>query len=165
MVYWSLHDLTGTIGGVDMDSQATTLVGLIGPRRKALRLSMQKAADIAGVHRLTWSAWEKGKARPEEYNYAGIDAALQLQPGTIGDVVAGRPFNVPGPQPPREVQGRAPWQTYRVTAAEALNLLQVAMDEYGAGGFWKAFDEIYFGREDTQRTSHESPSDQQGQPA
>lgn len=92
-----------------MDSQAA-FVGLVGPRRKALRLSIQQAAQQAGVHRLTWSAWEKGKAQPEEYNYAGIDTALQLQSGTIADVAAGRPFNVAGPKPPprtRQEQARS----------------------------------------------------------
>jgi transcriptional regulator with XRE-family HTH domain len=100
MLYWSLQDLTGTIGGVDMDSQATTLVNLIGPRRKAMRLSMQRAADTAGVHRLTWSAWEKGRAVPEEYNHAGIEAALQLPAGAVAAVIAGAPIDVPQHQPP-----------------------------------------------------------------
>jgi transcriptional regulator with XRE-family HTH domain len=101
VVYWSLQNLTDTIGGVVVDSQEpTALVGLIGPRRKALRLSMQKAAELAGVHRLTWRTWEHGDARPQEFNLAGIDKALQLQPGTAAAAMAGRPFMVPQPVPP-----------------------------------------------------------------
>lgn len=101
---WPLNQMYGSVlakmvaaavrayeGEVDQDFEVleSTFVGLIASRRKALRLSMQKAADIAGVHRLTWSAWENGRARPESYNHAGIDAALRLPSGTTAGVVVG----------------------------------------------------------------------------
>lgn len=164
MVYWSLQNLTDTIGGMVVDSQEpSALVGLIGPRRKALGLSMQKAAELAGVHRLTWRTWEQGAAQPADYNLSAIDKALRLQPGTAAAAVAGEPFFVPEPAPPRERPG-APWQSYRVTAAEALELLQVALDDYGPGGFWKAFDEIESGRA-TDRAVRNSVSNRTDQTA
>lgn len=65
-----------------------SLATWIKDRRGELRLSMQKAADLADVHRLTWRGWENGST-PEDYNYAGIERALQWTRGSVAAILTG----------------------------------------------------------------------------
>ncbi|MEO6086062.1 MAG: helix-turn-helix transcriptional regulator [Umezawaea sp.] len=62
----------------------------IAKHRKALKISGSEAARRAGVHRLTWSAWEKGSADPEEHNYARIEETLCWTPGDVVRVRQGQ---------------------------------------------------------------------------
>lgn len=71
------------------------LAGEIRRRRRALGLSMNLAAKLAGVHRLTWRAWEQGLARPEDYNYTRIENALGWEAGSVEVVLAGGQPTVP----------------------------------------------------------------------
>jgi transcriptional regulator with XRE-family HTH domain len=66
------------------------LSGEIQRCRGELGLSMSAAARAAGVHRLTWRAWEKGESTPEDYNYANIERALQWAPNTVAALIEGR---------------------------------------------------------------------------
>ncbi|MFC0438792.1 hypothetical protein [Kutzneria buriramensis] len=111
---------------MDVNSQKPlTLAELIAPRRKALRLSQPRAADLAGVHRQTWITWEKGRVRPEEYNYAGIEQALQLPAGTVADVLAGLVTTAPDlPAPARAEVVRTRTRILSATPEELVALRQ-----------------------------------------
>jgi hypothetical protein len=141
------------------------LARLVRARRGELKLSVSRAAKLAPVDRATWTGVEDATRVPQSHNRAAIEKVLGWTSGSIDRILAG----AGGPQvdepSPTPTPSRARWQTYRVTAEETLNLLRVAFEMYGDGGFWQAFDDIYFGRENTQRTSRQSPSDQQGQSA
>jgi hypothetical protein len=58
-------------------------------RRRALRLSIRAAAQRAGVDRATWTSAENAIRQLAEYNYAGVEAALEWEPGSVEAVLAG----------------------------------------------------------------------------
>lgn len=97
-----------------------SLATVITARRKERRLSQQRAADLAGVHRLTWRGWENGST-PEDFNYAGIERALEWEPGSVEAVLAGgKPKPQPEPEPiePLTPRGRLLLQLYDELIAE-----------------------------------------------
>lgn len=82
---------------------ATRLATVIAERRKELRLSQQRAADLAGVHRQTWRLWENGST-PEDYNYAGIERALEWARGSVRTIMeGGRPAALPSERDPDSI--------------------------------------------------------------
>lgn len=44
---------------------------------------------MAGVSRTTWVRWEAGGALPYDSNYVLIERALEWEPGSVRDVLAG----------------------------------------------------------------------------
>lgn len=66
-----------------------TLGQQIATRRKDQRLSVSEAARRAGVHRLTWTAWESGKAAPVEHRYAAIESTLSWARGSVESIQNG----------------------------------------------------------------------------
>lgn len=58
----------------------------IATHRKTLKISGSEAARRAGVHRLTWRAWEKGEADPEEHNWPRIEQVLGWAPGDVARI-------------------------------------------------------------------------------
>lgn len=73
------------------DRQARERLGrLMQERRKVLRLSVRRAAQLAGLDRDTWAAAEEVRRRLSEFNYAGVEAALEWTPGSVDDILAGR---------------------------------------------------------------------------
>lgn len=74
-----------------MDTEAVQhrLGETIRDRREALGWTMSAAARSAGVHRLTWRAWEVGKSMPEPHNYMRIERALMWAPNTVKAVLRG----------------------------------------------------------------------------
>jgi hypothetical protein len=65
------------------------LANAMADRRRELRLSVRAAAQRAGVDRATWTSAEAATRRIAEYNYAGIEAALDWEPGSVDQVLAG----------------------------------------------------------------------------
>lgn len=72
-----------------MDEPQERLARYLQERRRELRLSVRAAAQAAGIDRATWTSAESAKRRTAEYHYAGIEAALQWEPGSIDAVLAG----------------------------------------------------------------------------
>lgn len=70
----------------------TELAAVVREQRLARRLTMKRAAELAGIGRSTWYAIESGK-RTE--TYAGtldkIDMVLELAPGTLRAIVEAKP--------------------------------------------------------------------------
>jgi hypothetical protein len=58
-------------------------------RRLQLGMSVRSAADGARVARGTWTSLEEGIRRTADNNYAGIEAVLQWEPGSIAAILAG----------------------------------------------------------------------------
>lgn len=58
-------------------------------RRTQLGLSVSAAARIAQIDRGTWAGVEKAVRLTEQYNFAGIERALQWAPGSIAATLAG----------------------------------------------------------------------------
>lgn len=58
-------------------------------RRIQLRLSARAASAKAGVDRATWASMEKGTRRTAEYQYTGIEYALDWTLGSIDAILDG----------------------------------------------------------------------------
>lgn len=56
-------------------------------RRMELRLSKSEAARRAGVSRMAYWEWERGRRVPYDTNYAGIEDAMQWEPGSVEDLL------------------------------------------------------------------------------
>lgn len=71
-------------------------------RRQELRLSQSVAARLAGVKsRMTWWEWEKGRRHPYDYNYPGIETAMQWEPGSVQAILdGGAPTPLPAVETP-----------------------------------------------------------------
>lgn len=116
--------------------EATSLAAKIKDRRSTLRLSMQKAADLAGVHRLTWRSWENGST-PEDYNHAGIERALRWNGGSVAAILTGgEPTLLPDsqrlPRTDEQEQLMAVYLSYRrrgLRHKEAKALIAAQVDE------------------------------------
>lgn len=94
--------MTGTIGGME---SGMTLGEQIATRRKALGISGSEAARRAGVHRLTWRAWEQNTSEPEDYNHDRIEKVLGWAPGSVVDARAGKqPTIAPEPSIRQELE-------------------------------------------------------------
>ncbi|MFC3504854.1 helix-turn-helix domain-containing protein [Micromonospora krabiensis] len=79
------------------------LATLVRARRIELGLSARAAAQTAGIDRNTWAYLENGTRRTAEFNYAGIERALQWAPGSIQRVLEGgepAPLEPDTPQTP-----------------------------------------------------------------
>lgn len=69
-------------------------------RRQQIRLSQADAARRAGVGRMAWFEWEKGRRQPRDSNYIGIDTAMEWEPGGVLTILAGgEPTPIPKPEP------------------------------------------------------------------
>ncbi|MDM4722792.1 helix-turn-helix transcriptional regulator [Micromonospora sp. WMMA1363] len=79
--------------------QRDRLASLVRSRRMELGLSVSKAAQAAGIDRATWTYLENGSRRTAEFNYAGIERALQWKAGSIGGVLGGRQPELAAPEP------------------------------------------------------------------
>lgn len=75
--------------GMDAPDAHHRLTELVKNRRKGQRLSLSAAARAAGINRDTWTDFENGTRRLREYNYAGIERALDWEPGSIDSILAG----------------------------------------------------------------------------
>lgn len=75
---------------MDDRAQRERLGRLMQERRKVLRLSVREAARRAGFDRATWDAAEEARRRLSEYNYAGVEDALEWARGSVDDILAGR---------------------------------------------------------------------------
>lgn len=73
------------------ESSRRRLANAMADRRRELRLSVRAAAQRAGIDRATWTAAEAATRRIAEYNYAGVEAALDWEPGSVDQILAGRP--------------------------------------------------------------------------
>lgn len=65
-------------------------------RRRELRLSIRAVAGRAGIDRATWTGAENADRDLREYHYAGVEAALEWEPGSVEAILAGR---TPTPRP------------------------------------------------------------------
>lgn len=81
------------------------LAELVKTRRKGQGLSVSAAARAAAINRDTWTDFENGTRRLREYNYAGIERALDWGPGSIDSILAGGDPKPMGDQPPRPATG------------------------------------------------------------
>lgn len=76
-------------------------------RRIALRMTKTDAASRTGVARNTWSDAEEGVRDVQTKMYAGIEAALRWEPGSVQRILAGgEPTELPGPVRVDTVQPR-----------------------------------------------------------
>lgn len=119
--------------------------------RAGLNTQEQLADAMPNFTLRALSDFMTGKSTMRATNLGKLEVALGWKPGSAKDILEGRE--------PRYVEkvaanrgeprdGASPrWQSYRVTADESLNLLTIALRDYGPGGFWRAFDEIIAGRE------------------
>lgn len=72
-------------------------------RRKQLRRGQAEAARRADVGRMAWFEWEAGRRHPRDYNYDGIDQAMEWEPGGVEAILAGdEPTPLPEPTRPRD---------------------------------------------------------------
>jgi hypothetical protein len=130
-------------------------------RMRQLRL---KWADVArradGMSQQHLLRIRKGQVPVTPEAAASIERALEWAPGSVVVVCGGGEATVTA-----AAVARPRWQSYRLTAEEALAMLQVALGDYGPGGFWREFDFIFERREDTDRTSTDSRSNQEGRTA
>lgn len=78
-------------------------------RRVELGLSVNQAAQIAGVSKGTWQGLEKARRETGEHKYAGIERALKWKPGSILAVLkeggVPQPVNGGAPEPERPRPG------------------------------------------------------------
>jgi hypothetical protein len=82
---------------------------LVIDRRRERQLSVSAAARAAQISRGTWIALESGTRETEDYNYAGIERALQWQPGSIDDILdGGDPTPIKSEQTPNTL--RVEWE-------------------------------------------------------
>lgn len=44
---------------------------------------------MAGVHRVTWTAWEQDEATPAYSNYRGLEDVLHWAPGSVDAIYKG----------------------------------------------------------------------------
>jgi hypothetical protein len=107
---------TAESGGMD-ETPRERLANAMANRRRELRLSVRAAAQRAGVDRATWSSAETATRQIAEYNYAGVEAALDWQPGSVDQILAG------GTATPR------PAGTTPTTAAQRDDVLEIVAND------------------------------------
>jgi hypothetical protein len=91
------------------------LARMIRDRRlKDLKISVRTAATRAGIDRGTWASAESGERRTAEVNLAGIEEALEWEPGSIDAILAG------GEPTPRRIMTAGNLVPVPVTADEIL---------------------------------------------
>lgn len=79
-------------------------------RRTELRISQSEAARRAGVGRMSWWEWEKGRRQPYDYNFSGIETALEWDAGSVRAILAGRePTIKPAEAPKGPAVGSDEW--------------------------------------------------------
>jgi transcriptional regulator with XRE-family HTH domain len=72
----------------------------IRTRRRALGLSVSRAARAAGINRATWTAVEDGSRETEPYNFGPIERVLGWTDRSIDNVLAGgEPALIDDPPP------------------------------------------------------------------
>jgi transcriptional regulator with XRE-family HTH domain len=74
----------------NMNDPKDRLAAAVRRRRLELGLSERQAAERAEVARNTWSSMEAGKRQTAEHRYAGIERALDWEPGSIDAILSGR---------------------------------------------------------------------------
>lgn len=62
---------------------------LVYERRRALGLSIARAARDAGINRATWTAIEDASRDTETYNYGPVERVLGWASGSIDDILDG----------------------------------------------------------------------------
>jgi hypothetical protein len=81
------------------------LAQAVKERRRELRLSVSAAARAASVARNTWDGVETGQRKLAEFNYAGVEVALNWAHGSIDAVLTGgHPTPLSAPPEPVEVR-------------------------------------------------------------
>lgn len=73
-------------------------------RRRELRLSIRAVAQRAGMDRATWTGAENADRDLREYHYAGVEAALDWEAGSVEQILAG---HTPTPRPAGNVATHA----------------------------------------------------------
>lgn len=58
-------------------------------RRQELRLGQAEAARRANVGRMSWYEWENGRRLPRDYNFPGVDSAMNWEPGSVETILSG----------------------------------------------------------------------------
>lgn len=72
------------------------LARLVQERRREIGLSVRAAAQASGVARNTWIGVEDAARKTADSNYAGVERALQWEPGSVDAILAG---GEPRPKP------------------------------------------------------------------
>lgn len=75
---------------MDERGERDVLAKRVRARRQELGLSVRAAAQAADMDRNTWSYLEDGSRRTSEFKYAGIERALQWEPGSVTAILDGR---------------------------------------------------------------------------
>lgn len=75
---------------MDERGERDLLARKVRARRVELGLSVRAAALAAEMDRNTWSYLEDGSKRTAEFKYAGIERALQWEPGSVTAILDGR---------------------------------------------------------------------------
>jgi transcriptional regulator with XRE-family HTH domain len=74
---------------MDERGERDLLARRVRARRVELGLSVRAAAQAAEMDRNTWSYLEDGTKKTAEFKYAGIERALQWEPGSVTAVLEG----------------------------------------------------------------------------
>lgn len=101
-------------------------------RRTALGLSISSAARVAGIHRNTWSAIERGERETESYIFGGVERAMLWEPGSTDKILNG---GEPVPIDRQQQAPSAPTPTYDSVEDE---LLAIANNP-NRSGYLRAF--------------------------
>lgn len=88
--------------------------------RHELGVSASAAARSAGVHRLTWRAWEHDEAVPETYNHVRIERTLRWRAGSVAAALAGKPVVLDTGPELRDEAERQIWAVKAVPQDEKL---------------------------------------------
>lgn len=82
------------------DDARAKLGELIKARRLALGLSLSRAAKMAPLDRVTWTAAEDASRETRRVHFAAIERVLRWRPGSIDAILAGQaPTELPVPAP------------------------------------------------------------------
>lgn len=93
---------------VRLGDDAESLAARLKARRLELRLGQAETARRASVSRMTWYEWENGRRAPRDYNFAGIDEAMEWEPGGVEAILAGGdPTPAQGRRQPTKAELRA----------------------------------------------------------
>lgn len=84
-------------------------------RRLRLRLSVRAAARLANIDRATWASMENGSRRVAAYNHAGVERALEWEPGSIESVLNGGEPDAQSRRIGRPATGPTPSRSIRLS--------------------------------------------------
>ncbi|WP_146755545.1 transcriptional regulator [Micromonospora saelicesensis] len=92
---------------MDERGERDLLARKVRARRVELGLSVRAAAQAAEMDRNTWSYLEDGSKKTAEFKYAGIERALQWEPGSVTAILDGRdptPVTAPSEADDEEIE-------------------------------------------------------------